>query len=117
MYQVYHKDSTATSVLNWGYKQILANTDKYAYENERIGVLSELIEEARLTNDQTARAQIYSEALDIVMELAIELPTYQRNDLFAYNVNKIDASTFFTPASAFKGLTSDIHNISLVMEK
>ena len=117
MYQVYHKDSTATSVLNWGYKQILANTDKYAYENERIGVLSELIEEARLTNDQTERAQIYSEALDIVMELAIELPTYQRNDLFAYNVNKIDASTFFTPASAFKGLTSDIHNISLVMEK
>jgi len=80
-------------------------------------VLSELIEEARLTNDQTERAQIYSEALDIVMELAIELPTYQRNDLFAYNVNKIDASTFFTPASAFKGLTSDIHNISLVMEK
>ena len=117
MYQVYHMDSTATSVLNWGYKQILANTDKYAYEYKRIEDLSELIEEARTTNDQAARKQTYSEALDIVMELAIELPTYQRNDMFAYNTNKIDTSTFFSPATAFKGLTADMHNISLVVEK
>ena len=32
------------------------------------------------------------------MQLAIELPTYQRDDLFAYNINKIDASTL-TPDS------------------
>jgi peptide/nickel transport system substrate-binding protein len=32
MYQVYHKDSTATSVLNWGYTQIYNDTTKYAYK-------------------------------------------------------------------------------------
>ena len=117
MYQVYHKDSTATSVLNWGYRQILNNESRYPFENERISALSELIEEARLTNNQTERAQIYSEALDIVMELAIELPTYQRDDMFAYNTNKIDVSTFYANPTAFKGLTSDIHNVSLVMEQ
>ena len=49
------------------------------------------------------------------MQLAVELPTYQRDDLFAYNENKIDVSTF-TPESQlspFKGLTSDLDKVSL----
>ncbi len=117
MYQVYHKDSKATSVTNWGYKQILASTNSYAFEKERIDALSELIEEARSIEEQSDRKQLYSEALDIVMELAIELPTYQRKDMFAYNANKIDAATFNQQVSAFKGLTSDIHTVSLVVEK
>ncbi len=120
MYQVYHKESTATSVLNWGYKQILNDTSgKYDYEKALIDELSELIENARKTNDYTLRAQDYSDALDLVMELAIELPTYQRDDLFAYNQNKIDTSTF-TPdskLSSFMGLTNEMWNLSLVTER
>lgn len=118
MYQVYHKESKATSVLNWGYKQILANNGgKYDVENALIDELSELIEKGRQTNDQEERAFIYSQALDIVMQLAIELPTYQRDDLFAYNTNKIDTSTFNQDVSSYKGLTSDIHNLSLNVER
>ena len=120
MYQVYHKESTATSVLNWGYKQILNDTSgKYNIEKELIDRLSEKIEAARKTNDKVIRAGIYSEALDIVMSLAIELPTYQRKDLFAYNTNKIDVRTF-TPdseLSSFKGLTSENWNLSLITER
>lgn len=120
MYQVYHKESTATSVLNWGYKQILNDTSgKYAVEQELIDQLSELIESARKTDDKTSRARDYSDALDIVMQLAIELPTYQRKDLFAYNTKKIDASTFtpISELSPFKGLTSELWNVSLVTAK
>lgn len=120
MYQVYHKESRATSVLNWGYKQILSNAgNKYDYENELLDKLSELIDAGRKTTVQTQRKQIYSEALDIVMQLAIELPTYQRNDLYAYNTDKIDVSTL-TPdsdLSPYKGLTSDIHNVSFNVER
>ncbi len=133
MYQVYHKDSTATSVKNWGYPQILRDENKYPLENQILkgtgpyangNGLSDLIESARKIDDSTeegkfARAQIYKQALDLVMVLAIELPTYQRDDLFAYNTNKIDVSTF-TPESelsAFKGLTSDIHLVSLNVAK
>ena len=53
------------------------------------------------------------------MKLAIELPPYQRDDLFAYNSNKLDA-TSLTPKdllSPYKGLTSDIWNVSLIVEK
>lgn len=118
MYQVYHKDSKATSVLNWGYKQILANNGgKYDVEYEMVQELSELIEQAREIEDQDKRAAIYAKALDKVMELAIELPTYQRKDLFAYNYWKIDESTFNQKATSFKGLTSDLHLLSLVVEK
>lgn len=72
-----------------------------------------------MTNNQDERAAIYSQALDIVMQLAIELPTYQRNDLFAYNTNKIDVNSLTPNAdlSPYKGLTSDLHLVSLVEEK
>ena len=120
MYQVYHKESKATSVLNWGYKQILQNTGgKYDYENSLLDELSDLIDAGRKTNNQNTRAQIYSKALDIVMQLAIELPTYQRNDLYAYNTNKINSSTLTPDAllSPYKGLTSDLHTVSLNEEE
>ena len=116
MYQVYHIDSTATSTLNWGYKQIKANVGgKYNYELSKVEELSEIIEAARKTNDNARRALLYSEALNIVMELAIELPTYQRNDLYAFNASKIDTSTFAPKSelTPYKGLTSDLHLISL----
>jgi hypothetical protein len=49
------------------------------------------------------------------MQLAVELPTYQRDDLFAYNGSKIDVNTL-TPTSEltpYNGLISDMHKISL----
>ena len=114
MYQVYHKDSTASSTLNWGYKQILQNTGgKYNEELALVEELSELIEAGRETEDQDTRAIIYSQALDIVMQLAIELPTYQRDDLFAYNINKIDSSSLNSDLSPYSGLLSDIHTVRL----
>lgn len=121
MYQVYHMDSQATSTLNWGYKQIKrgSETDAFKDEHSLIRALSELIEEARSFEAQEDRKPIYEEALQLVMELAVELPTYQRNDLYAYNTDKIDVSTF-TPESElspFKGLTSDLHEVSLNQEK
>lgn len=110
MYQIYHKDSKATSVNNWGYKQIKAkfNTPAYADEYAIINELSELIDAGRETDVQADREQIYALALDKVMELAVEFPTYQRKDMSAYNKKLLDESTM-TPASErtpYNGLLS-----------
>lgn len=115
MYQVYHKESQATSVKNWGYPAILRDTNTYSVENALIDELSVLIERGRETLDQDRRTVIYSQALDIVMQLAIELPTYQRDDLFAYNAKKIDTSTFTQDGelSSYVGLTNKIWNLRL----
>lgn len=93
MYQVYHINSQASSTNNWGYKQIKADQTTYSDEYKIIVALSEEIDNARETNDQDNRKAIYATCLDYVMQLAVELPTYQRNDIVAYNPKVIDSKS------------------------
>ncbi len=115
MYQVYHKDSNATSVKNWGYPEILNDsTGQFSDEKLIIDELSELIEQGRETIDQDVRKGIYAQALDKVMELAVELPTYQRKDMAAYNSNIIDSDTLNQTPSANAGLTDRLWEVNFV---
>ncbi len=94
MYQVYHKNSTATSVLAWGYPSIKDTAQaEYAEERSTLNDLSVLIDEARETDIQSERAAKYKEAMGLVLDLAIELPLYQRQTLYAYNTKVIDTAT------------------------
>ncbi len=105
LYQVYHKDSKATSIKNWGYDTIFAdNSGQFAYEQNKINQLSAKIEEGRQTLDEASRKLIYAEALDMIMDLAVELPTYQRNDLVVYNNKVIDETTLNAKPSANEGV-------------
>lgn len=92
MYQVYHKNSTATSTLAWGYN-VIVNNSSYPYENDIITKLSTVIEEARETEDRDERSELYKEAMGYVLDLAIELPVYQRDVLYAYDSNVIKSSS------------------------
>ena len=113
MYQVYHKDSNATSVMNWGYDVILNDTTgKYATEYDIVQKLSELIDQGRDTLVQSERAAIYAQALDKVMELAVELPTYQRNDCVAYNKEVIDSTTLNQNPSAYTGVIDRLWEVN-----
>ncbi len=91
MYQVYHKDSSATSTLAWGYNYL--KTSGSAEELDILDNLSELIDQARETNDQAQRTQLYEEAMGYVLDLAVELPVYQRDVLYAYNAKVIDSES------------------------
>ncbi len=93
MYQVYHKNSTATSVYAWGYREILANQTTYKEEMSILTSLSTLIEKARETNVIKDRADLYKQAMGKVLDLAVELPVYQRKTLYAYNANVIDKNS------------------------
>ena len=116
MYQVYHIDSTAGSTSNWGYRAIRKNAGgKYDRELAIVRDLSDIIDQARETLDKDRRIEYYAAALDLVMELAVELPTYQRSDLYAYNANIIDVSTL-TPdedLTPYNGPISKIWEIGL----
>ena len=105
MYQVYHKNSSATSVYAWGYREIKADTTKYSYENGIITKLSKLIDDARAIDDQKARAPMYEEAMGYVLDLAVEMPVYQRKNLYAYNGNTV------------KGFNADVNPYSSPLEK
>ena len=116
MYQVYHIDSTAGSTSNWGYRAIKSNAGgKYDTELGIVTNLSDIIDQARGTLDEKRRTELYALALDLVMELAVELPTYQRSDLFAYNTNIIDVNSL-TPSgdiTAYNGPLNRIWEVSL----
>ena len=91
LYQVYHKDSTATSTLAWGYNYL--KTSGTAEELDILDDLSDLIDEARETNDQDERSELYMEAMGEILDLAIELPVYQRSVLYAYNSKVINKAS------------------------
>ncbi len=106
MYQVYHKDSKATSVYAWGYREIKNDQSKYSEEYDIIyNQLSPLIDDARSIMDDKLRTPMYEKAMELVLELAGEMPVYQRKTLYAYNKNTL------------KGLNDDVNPYSSPLEK
>ena len=105
MYQVYHKNSSATSVYAWGYREIKANSSLYAEEQRIIDDLSAIIDDARSIDDQPKRKAMYETAMGLVLDLAVELPVYQRQTLYAYNSNTL------------KGLREDVNPYTSPLEK
>lgn len=110
MYQVYHKKSSATSIKNWGFPYI--EEEGTAEEKKMLDDLAYLIEDARSTVDQEYRKEKYSEALDLVMSMAVELATYQRKNLFIWNSAVIDSDTL-CEATAYQSPLSKIWEVSL----
>ena len=91
MYQVYHKDSSATSTKAWGYDYLKSSGS--ADELKILNDLSNLIERARETDNRADRSEMYQEAMGLILDLAVELPVYQRSVLYAYNGNVVNVNT------------------------
>lgn len=86
----------------------------YSTEQTLITELSELIDAGRDSTDNDDRADIYRDALNVVMELAVEMPTYQRKDMTAFNGELIDEKTL-TPEkerSPYNGLFARIWEVN-----
>ena len=91
LYQVYHKNSTATSTLAWGYPAI--KTSGCDEEKDLLDTLSEYIEKARETDLRTKRTALYEQAMGCILDLAIELPVYQRSVVYVYDKNVINENS------------------------
>ena len=115
MYQIYHKDSKASSTNNWGYSYIKGTLRNSVYQTEwqLVQDLSDLIDQGRETTKQDERTEIYAQALDKIMELAVEFPTYQRNDLAAFRgeILKRDSMTKESDLTPYNGLLSRIWEV------
>ena len=62
-------------------------------ENKILNDLSAVIDQARETEDQAERTALYKEAMGYVLDLAVELPVYQRDVLYAYNSKIISSDS------------------------
>ena len=115
MYQVYHKDSSASSVKNWGYSYLKSaeNTDG---TRQILDDLAEEIELGRKYTDFKDRVDHYHKALNYVMELAVELPTYQRKEMYLINSKIVDVNTL-CEANMYQSPISKIWDVNFVGAK
>ena len=114
MFQVYYSDpakNTAGSPKSYGlyYKY----TDGSDEEKEILKKLNELIDQGRTSLNVAERKPIYAEACDLVMEMAVEIPTYQRKNMYAYDSSVLDDTSFFQNITPYKGPLSEIWNVSM----
>ena len=77
--------------------------------------LNDLIIAGRSTIDTEERKAIYKRALELSTGLAVEIPTYQRKNMFVYNKDVIKADSLFSgeDVTPFQSPIAYIWNVEL----
>ncbi|MDE6790594.1 MAG: hypothetical protein K2J61_02620 [Clostridia bacterium] len=113
-YQIYSINSNATSTKNWYKDGILLSGEEgdFAEEYKIALELNEKIMEGRQTLNESDRKTIYKDCLDLIMDLAVEFPTYQRKDLCVYNSAVIDSKSLYKNASYIMGPIDELWKVA-----
>ncbi|NMA95665.1 MAG: ABC transporter substrate-binding protein [Clostridiales bacterium] len=93
----------------------------YLYENgsdeekAMLTELNELIMNGRSTLDVEERKEIYKRALELSTGIAVEIPTYQRKNMYVFNKDVINTDTLFSgeDVTPFQSPISFIWNVEL----
>ena len=115
MYQIYYSDvadaGSATDGQNplGGSKQGGSNYMYCIADPE----LDQLIMDARATTDQTYRKAMYKACLDIVIDWAVEIPVYQRQNAIIFSSERVNMDTVTPDITTFYGWLSEVQNIEL----
>ena len=86
------------------FAEFLRSSKKNSGTAEELDILdemSELIDQARETDVKEDRAALYEDAMGLVLDLAVELPVYQRDVLYAYDANVINSDTMPTEVNPY----------------
>lgn len=75
--------------------------------------LDQLIMDARSTTDQAARKVMYKAALDIVVDWAVEIPVYQRQNAVIYSTQRVNGATFTPDVTTFYTWLSECDKVEL----
>ena len=96
MYQTYHSESVKSN---------------YYHIND--ATLDQDIIDARSSADQEYRKSVYKQCLDIILDWAVEIPVYQRQNCIIYSPERVNADTFTKDVSTFYYWYKDIENIEM----
>ena len=102
MYQVYHSSGIPGA----------GGSDSNHYHIQDAD-LDQLIVDARLSDDQAYRKAIYKQALDKIIEWAVEIPTYQRLNVIIFSTERINISTITPDITTFWGWMNDIELLEM----
>ena len=84
--------------------------NRYNIKDDRMDAL---LVEIMQTVDLEERKALVAEMLDLAMDLAIELPLYQRKNILAYNGDNVDLSSFPEETTAFWDYSSELWKVRM----
>ncbi len=116
MYQIYYSDvangpsNNAPKVNPLGGPDQGGSNYEYCIADPE---LDELILAARASTDQAYRKAMYKACLDIIIDWATEIPTYQRQNAVLFSTERVNMATMTPDITTFYGWASEIENIEL----
>ena len=93
MYQIYHSEG--------------GSAYQYAIYSKE---LDELIMDGRSSADQSYRKAVYKECLDFIVDYAVEIPIYQRQNAVIYSSERVNTDTICPDATPFYEFIDDLAN-------
>ena len=104
MYQIYYADVEGGGAHAGGsnYMYDIADAD-----------LDQMILDARMSADQTYRKAMYKACLDTIIDWAVEIPVYQRQNAIIFSAERVNLDTVTPDITTFYGWMSEIQNTEL----
>lgn len=96
MFQIYHSEG--------------GSANYYAIYSDE---LDELVMEGRTNTDQAFRKAVYKEALDFIVDYAVEIPVYQRQNASVFSTQRINADSIPQDLTTFYGYLNEIEKIQM----
>ena len=87
-----------------------SDSNHYHIKSDR---LDQLIIDARQSDDQAYRKAIYKQALDEIMDWAVELPTYQRKNVIIFSTPRIVIDSLTPEITTFWNWVNDIQLVEM----
>lgn len=102
MYQVYH----SSNVIGAGGTE----SNNYGIQDD---TLDKLILDARESADQSFRKATYKEAMNIILDWAVEIPAYQRQDATVISTERINVDSLPKDMTPYYGWMAEIENVEM----
>lgn len=96
MFQIYHSEGGSAYM--------------YCIYNDE---LDEMIMDARTNTDQAFRKAKYKECLDFIVDYAVEIPIYQRQECSLFSAQRINMDTMTKDETTYYGWKAEIENIEM----
>jgi peptide/nickel transport system substrate-binding protein len=106
MYQVYHSSNIVG----------LGGSDSNHY-HIRSAKLDELILNARKSSDQAYRKEVYKAALNEIMDWAVEIPAYQRQNIVIASTERVNISTVTPDVTTYWGWLAEVNKMEMNQTK
>jgi len=75
--------------------------------------LDKMILDARTSMDQSYRKTVYKSCLDIIIDWAVEVPVYQRQNAIIYSPERVNADTFTPDVTTYYPWLNEIDKVEL----